>query len=98
MPALWKKTAWWSLLLLTAGTATTTAQQITPADQMCRPEQLSGQYECVTSVPLSEEEVRISLAYLAALRSLGGEGPWDEERPMASVVAAHARAPARDRQ
>jgi hypothetical protein len=38
--------------------------------ELCGPDQLSGQYECVTSTPLSEEEVRVSMAYLAALRSL----------------------------
>jgi hypothetical protein len=38
--------------------------------QLCGPDQLSGQYECVTSTPLSAEEVRVSMAYLAALKPL----------------------------
>ena len=51
-------------------------------DQPCSPDQLSGQYECVTSVPLSEEEVRVSMAYLAALRRS------TDTSPVASGIAA----------
>jgi hypothetical protein len=92
MPVLRKKPAMWSLLFLSVSTTTAaTAQQMAPAEQMCRPEQLSGQYECVASAPLSEEEVRVSLAYLAALRTLALPAPNDEERSMPNVLAARTQ-------
>lgn len=56
-------------------------------DTLCSPDQLSGQYECVTSTPLSEEEVRASMAYLAGL------GTWQDTLPPIDVAAAKARAP-----
>jgi hypothetical protein len=91
MPVLRKKPAMWSLLFLSVSTTAATAQQMAPAEQMCRPEQLSGQYECVASAPLSEEEVRVSLAYLAALRTLALPAPNDEERSMPNVLAARTQ-------
>ena len=96
MPAPWKKAALWSLLFFGVTAATASAQQIAshavPADQMCGPDRLSGQYECVTSVPLSEEEAQVSLAYLAALESLAVRRSLNEEQPVPSVIAARHRA------
>ena len=96
MPTPWKKAALWSLLLVGVTAATASAEQIAssavPADQMCGPDRLSGQYECVASVPLSEEEVNVSLAYLAALESLAVRRSWNEERPVPSVVAVREQA------
>jgi hypothetical protein len=80
-----------SFALFLAVNSAADAQEITPdaghADQLCGPAQLSGQYECVTSVPLSEEEVRVSLAHLATF------GPPDDGQPAPSAIAA--REPAR---
>jgi hypothetical protein len=55
-----KKALWLSLFLAANGAAGAqeAASEVGPADPLCGPAQLSGQYECVTSVPLSEEEVR----------------------------------------
>jgi hypothetical protein len=69
--------------VLAAGRSFPLALQMRPeADQVCGPGQLSGQYECVVSAPLSEEEVRVSMAYLAAFGRLAGT------RPAGSDVAA----------
>src|SRR5688572_9041918 len=75
-----KLALWFSLFLATNGAAG--AQQVVsgPADQLCGPDQLSGQYECVTSVPLSEEEVWVSLAYLAAIEFR------DDKQPAPGVI------------
>jgi hypothetical protein len=81
MSNLWTKVALWSFLVFAADGASVSAQQ-TASD--AGPDQLCGQYECVTSVPLSEEEVQVSLAYLAALK------PRDDERS-APIVSAAAR-------
>jgi hypothetical protein len=98
MPAPWKKVALCSLLLLGVTTATASAQQIaspallaaSPTDPMCGPSQLSGQYECVTSAPLSSEEVRVCLAYLAALAALR---VWNDEQPAPTLVAVRVSRP-----
>jgi hypothetical protein len=72
--------------VLAAGRSLALVLQMRPeagqADQLCGPGQLSGQYECVVSAPLSEEEVRVSMAYLAAFGRLAGT------RPAGSDVAA----------
>jgi hypothetical protein len=44
-------------------------------EPVCGPDKLSGQYECVTSAPLSTEEARISMAYLAASGRLASTAP-----------------------
>jgi len=96
MPTPWKNAALWSLLSFCVTAATASAQQIAshavPGDQMCGPDQLSGQYECVTSVPLSEAEAHVSLAYLAALESLAVRRSLNEEQPVPSVIAARQQA------
>jgi hypothetical protein len=38
------------------------------ASALCATVQLAGQYECVQSVSLSDEEVRVNMAYLASFR------------------------------
>src|SRR5262245_45091586 len=48
-------------------------------EEWCGPDKLSGQYECVTSAPLSPEEVRINMAYLAALKRLARPMPASSE-------------------
>jgi hypothetical protein len=72
-----------SFLLFLAANCAAGAQQTTPdaspAAQLCGPDQLSGHYECVTSFPLSEEEVRVSLAHLAALKRLNASQPAPSE-------------------
>ncbi|HWE18656.1 MAG TPA: hypothetical protein VG758_15950 [Hyphomicrobiaceae bacterium] len=92
MPASWTKSVLWSLFLVATTGAAFGAQQATPeagsadrlTDRWCGPDQLSGQYECVTSVPMTEDEVRINLAYQTALGSLVG-------RRAASVGSTAAR-------
>jgi hypothetical protein len=78
-PAPWSKIALLSLLFLgvAAASAEQAASQAGPANPPCGPDQLSGQYECVTSAPLSEGEVRVNLAYLAALSALT---VWNDDR------------------
>jgi hypothetical protein len=82
----WTKLALSSLLFLAVGGAPVDAQEIAsnsdPADPLCGQDQLCGQYECTTSVPLSEEEVRVSLAYLVSFR------PTDDVSSAAMVVDA----------
>jgi hypothetical protein len=82
----WTKLALSSLLFLAVGGAPIDAHEIAsnsdPADPLCGQGQLRGQYECTTSVPLSEEEVRVSLAYLASFK------PADDVSPAALVVDA----------
>jgi hypothetical protein len=74
--SLTKKALWLSLLVAANGAAGAqqVASEVGPADPLCGPTELSGQYECVVSVPLSEEEVRVSLAHLAASKS-SKDGP-----------------------
>jgi hypothetical protein len=89
-PAPWSKIALSSLLFLgvAAASAGQTAAQAVPANPPCGPDQLSGQYECVTSAPLSEGEVRVSLAYLAALSALTvWNDDWNDEGPAPTVAA-----------
>ena len=101
MPASWTKSVLWSLFFAATSGAALGAQQAAPvagpahrpADGLCGPDQLSGQYECVTSVPLTEEEVRINLAYLAALGSFVARRAAFVEPPAPSVVAGRASAP-----
>ena len=96
MPTRWKKVALWALLVFGVTAATASAEQTAsgavPADQVCGPDRLSGQYECVASVPLSEEEARVNLAYLAALKSLAVLRSWIEQRPVPSVIAVREQA------
>jgi hypothetical protein len=96
MPTPWKKAALWSLLFFSVTADTASAQQIAshavPADQMCGPDRLSGQYECVTSVPLSGHEVHVNLAYLAALESLAVHRSSIEEQPVPSVITPRQQA------
>jgi hypothetical protein len=54
-----------ALLLCGAGDTLGRTQQA--VSDGSRSEEWCGQYECVVSVPLSEEEVQVSLAALAAL-------------------------------
>jgi hypothetical protein len=54
-----------ALLLCGAGDTLGRSQQV--VSDGGRSEEWCGQYECVVSVPLSEEEVEVSLAALAAL-------------------------------
>ena len=86
----WSKIALCSVLLFTVAGAPVDATEIASssdlADPLCAPHQLCGQYECVTSVPLSEDEVRVSLAYLAALQ------PLSDRPTAASVIAAQQQA------
>ena len=90
MPESWMRIALLSLLALGAAAARAeqTAAQAVPANPPCGPDQLSGQYECVTSAPLSEQEVRVNLAYLAALSALT---VWNDDRdddgPVPTVAA-----------
>src|SRR5262245_32955046 len=95
MTTPWKKAALWSLVFFDV-TATVSAQQIAshavPTDPMCGPDRLSGQYECVTSVPMSEEEARVNLAYLAELESLAVRGFSNEEQLVPSAIAARQQA------
>jgi hypothetical protein len=77
----WTKVALWSWVFAANGASVSAQQTASDAGQA---DQLCGQYECVTSVPLSEEEVQVSLAYLAALN------PRDGERS-APIVSAAAR-------
>ncbi len=97
MPASWTKIALWSLFFFATSGAALGAQQTAsaagPAQRWCGPDQLSGQYECVTSVPLTEDEVRINLAYLAALGFLAARRAAHDEPPAPSVVAVRASAP-----
>jgi hypothetical protein len=96
MPTPWKTAALWSLLFFSVTAASTSAQQFAShavlADQICGPDRISGQYECVTSVPLSEHEVHVNLAYLAALESLAVRRALIEEQPLPSVIAARQQA------
>jgi hypothetical protein len=95
MPASWTKSTLWSLFLVATGGAAFGAQQAAAAagpvdrlaDRWCGPDQLSGQYECVTSVPMTEDEVHINLAYLAALGSLVERRAALVGSPAARVVA-----------
>jgi hypothetical protein len=86
MPASWRKIVLLSLLFL--GVAAAGAEQAVSTNPPCGPDQLSGQYECVTSAPLSEGEVRVNLAYLAALSALT---VWNDDRdgdgPVPTVAA-----------
>jgi hypothetical protein len=83
----WTKVALWSLLVFAANGTSVSAQQNPPksdhADQLC------GQYECVTSIPLSEEEVRVSLAYLLLK-------PRDDKRSTPTVSAVAQQRALRD--
>jgi hypothetical protein len=92
----WKKSALWSLLFFGVTAAAASAEQVAsqaiPTDQVCGPDRLSGQYECVTSVPLSEEEARVSLAYLAALEILAVRSSLNKEQPAPSVITARQQA------
>jgi hypothetical protein len=74
MSTPWTKACLWVLFFLAAGSIRVGAQQAGAglADPLCGKDQLSGQYECVRSMPLSDEEVRVNTAYLASLRSLQG--------------------------
>ena len=86
----WTKVAVSLLSLAVASGAPLSAQQTASntelTDQMCGQGQLSGQYECVISAPLSEDEVRVSLSYLAELR------PQSDQTSAPSVIAAQLQA------
>jgi hypothetical protein len=61
------------VLVATAASPTLAEQRGAVAgmnDPLCGNDQPTGQYECVRSVPLSDEEVRVNMTYLASLRSL----------------------------
>ena len=83
MSTSWMKATLWSLLFLAANGAAVRAQQTASdaADQLCGRDQLSGQYECVTSTPLSEEEVQVSLIYLRAITPRDGDLSTAEVKP-----------------
>ena len=84
----WTKLALISLLFLAVTGAPVDAHEISsksdPADPLCGQDKLCGKYECTTSVPLSEEEVRVSLAYLASFK------PADDVSHAATVVDAES--------
>jgi len=54
-----------------------------------------GQYECVTSLPLSEREVEVSLATLAAVPHVAGAKP-SSQPPTSSVRQGSIAVSARD--
>jgi hypothetical protein len=87
----WTKPALISLLFLAVGGAPVDAHEIASnsdsADPLRGQDQLCGQYECTISVPLSEEEVRVSLAYLTSFK------PADDVSPAAMVVDARDHTP-----
>jgi hypothetical protein len=68
-----------ALLLCGAGDTTGRAQQV--VSDGSRSEEWCGQYECVVSAPLSEEEAQVSLAALAALP----RGDESRSAPLATV-------------
>ena len=85
------KIALWSSFFLAANGAAVGAQQADSdtgqAEQLCGRDQLCGQYECVTSTPLSEEEVQVSLIYLGVI------GPPAVDMSIPRSIAAQRETP-----
>jgi hypothetical protein len=100
MPAPWTKVAVWSAVLLAVASTSAGAEPAGPAagqgstqtNVLCGEDQLAGQYECVRSVLLSDEEVRINMAYLASFGPRHAPARADESsRFAAGGVAIPAR-------
>lgn len=82
-----------ALLICDAGCGALQAHETASDDSTS--ESWCGQYECVTASPLSEREVEVSLATLAAVRHLAGAKPWSQA-PTSSVRQGSIAASARD--
>jgi len=82
-----------ALLICGANCGPLQAQEI--ASTSSAGEAWCGQYECVTSLPLSEREVEVSLATLAAVRPIVGAKPLDQT-PTSSVRQGTIAVSARD--
>ena len=84
-----------ALLICDAGCGALQAHETASASDGSTSESWCGQYECVTASPLSEREVEVSLATLAAVRQLAGAKPWSQA-PTSSVRQGSIAASARD--
>jgi len=101
MPAPWTKAVIWSSILLAAASGSASAEPAASvagqgdaqSNALCAKDQLAGQYECVQSTLLSDEEVRINMAYLASFgsrhTSTRGDDSW-------RLAAGGAGTPARN--